>query len=80
MTTRDLVNSPTVKLLAWGAAFGIAYATLQSQVSSKGEKADMVAADLRLENALKSLSQDVRVLRLVACQQAKADTFCKDQP
>lgn len=76
MTARELVNSPAAKLLAWGAAFGIAYATLQAQVTNKAEKAEV--AELRA--AMAQMASDVRILRLIACKQATADTFCRGLP
>lgn len=76
MTARELVNSPTVKLLAWGCAFGIGWATLQAQVQDKATK-DEVG---ELRQAVGQMARDVRVLRQLACRQALADTFCESQP
>ena len=73
MTTRDFVNSPAVKLLAWGAAFGIGWATLQAQVQDKATKQEV--ADLR--TVMTQMASDVKVLRLIACKQAPADSYCQ---
>lgn len=76
MTARELVNSPGAKLLLWGISFGIAYATLTAQVQQKADKTEV--ADIR--TSLQQMARDVKVLRAIACQQAKADSFCQGQP
>lgn len=76
MTTRDLVNSPAIKFLFWGIAFGAAYKGIEAKVENKADKTEVT----EIRGALESMARDVKVLRMIACKQAQSDSFCESQP
>lgn len=65
MTTRDLVNSPTAKLITYALIIGIAWATLNAQVAQKADKADVQA-----------MAADVRDIKALLCRHNPTDSFC----
>jgi hypothetical protein len=65
MTTRELVNSPTAKLVVYAIALGIAWATLRAEVAEKADKADVQA-----------MAADIRDIRAILCRATPTDSFC----
>jgi len=65
MTTRELVNSPTAKLVIYALALGIAWATLRAEVAQKADQTDVQA-----------MAADIRDIRAILCRSQPADSFC----
>lgn len=65
MTTRDLMSSPTAKLVTYAVLLGIAWGTLRASVAQKADQADVQA-----------MAADIRDIRALLCRQNPADSFC----
>lgn len=80
MTAHQLWERIPLKIVILGTGIVIAFVQLQAQVQrveeSKADKREV--AEMRA--AMATMARDVRVLRLIACRQARADSFCDRQP
>lgn len=70
MTTRDIVDSPTIRIALYALALGIAWASLEAKVATKAEKSTVEALEAK-QNATYSLVLDMR------CEQHPNDRRCR---
>lgn len=74
MTTKDALQKfgfDAAKLIAWGIAFGVAYASITNRLDAlERGKADKIVIEM--------MARDIRIMRIVVCEQfGAADSFCK---
>ncbi len=58
-----------LKLIAWAFVLGITYATFAAKLDAK---ADKLTVD--------QMARDIRVVRILLCEQAAKDSFCRGVP
>lgn len=78
MTTRELLNAPTVKLVTYAVLLGVAWADLRSQVANKAEKAEVVQlrAEMQLTNVL--IQSKLHDIKAILCAQTPKDSMCAE--
>lgn len=71
-STRDLwqrFGIDAVKLLAWGFAFGLAYASVTNKLEAKADK-----------TTVERMANDIRIVRILLCEKEGTDSFCRGAP
>jgi len=66
MTPRELVNTPTVKLLVYALLIGMAWADMRAQVSGKAERTEVQA-----------MARDIQDIKAILCGRASTDSYCR---
>ena len=77
MTARQLVDSTTVRIAIYALALGIAWATLESKVAQKADKAEVQAAVDTIRSEQRRTGADVRDIKYILCGPRNTDSFCR---
>jgi hypothetical protein len=77
MTARQLIDSPTLRIAAYALVLGIAWATLESKVAQKADKAEVQAAVDTIRDNQRRIGADVRDIKYILCGPRNTDSFCR---
>jgi hypothetical protein len=70
------VVKTTLTLVVIVFGLGQAYALLEQRIENKADKAEVTA----LRNELQFISREIRTIRLMLCDGAPADSYCRSIP
>ncbi len=66
---REAVNRNAFAIVAALLSFVASYATLQAKVEQKADR-----------STVEAIAKDIRTIKLILCERAAADSYCKGTP